>query len=61
MVFSGEINEWKYGIHRPNFIGWVGGQPIVLKDGTQLSIGFSGFRGESDLSIVMKAVSQLDM
>ncbi|HEY9164701.1 MAG TPA: heme-binding protein [Candidatus Kryptonia bacterium] len=57
-VFNKEIDEHQYGIQRPDFIGWDGGQPIKLKDGTVLSVGFSGFRGTSDLEIVQKAVAK---
>lgn len=60
-VFNNEVNEYQYGIQRPDFIGWIGGQPIKLKDGTILSIGFSGFRGTSDLEIVQKAVARLNL
>jgi uncharacterized protein GlcG (DUF336 family) len=56
LVYSNKINEDNYGISRPDMIGWEGGQPVTLKDGTRLSIGFSGFRGFSDLEIVIKAI-----
>jgi uncharacterized protein GlcG (DUF336 family) len=56
LVYSNKINEDDYGISRPDMIGWEGGQPVTLKDGTRLSIGFSGFRGFSDLEIVIKAI-----
>ena len=59
-VFNGEIDERIYGISRPDFIGWLGGQPIALKDGSKLSIGFSGFRGTSDIEIVKKALEIAD-
>ena len=59
-VFNGELNEEDFGIEAPDLIGWPGGQPIVLKDGTRLSIGFSGFSGASDLDIVQKAVEEID-
>ncbi len=58
-IFNGELNEGDYGIQAPDFIGWQGGQPIVLKDGTRLAVGFSGFAGESDLGIVVKAIEVL--
>ena len=60
LVFTNQIDEHKFGISRPDFIGWDGGQPITLNDGTKLSIGFSGFRGVSDLEIVTKAISHLN-
>jgi glc operon protein GlcG len=59
LVFTKQIDEHKFGISRPDFIGWEGGQPIILNDGTKLSVGFSGFRGVSDLEIVAKAISML--
>ena len=59
-VFNGEIQEHQYGLSRPDFIGWDGGQPISLKDGTKLSVGFSGFRGIIDLEIVVKSIEELD-
>jgi uncharacterized protein GlcG (DUF336 family) len=56
LVYSGQVDEQKFGIIRPDFLGWEGGQPVTLKDGTRLSIGFSGFRGTSDIEIVLRAV-----
>ncbi len=59
LVFTGQVDEKKFGIIRPDFVGWIGGQPIVVDDHTTLSIGFSGFRGTSDLEIVQKAVADV--
>ena len=59
-VFNGELSERTVGLRKPDLIGWEGGQPVVLKDGTKLSAGFSGFRGETDLEIVLKAVEQVE-
>jgi len=56
MVFTGLIDDKKFGILRPDFIGWEGGQPIVVEGNLKLSVGFSGFRGRSDLEIVQKAM-----
>ncbi len=61
LVFNKEIDESKYGIETPDLIGWPGGQPVTLKDGTKLSVGFSGFRGVSDLEIVIKALSDIKL
>jgi len=58
-LFNEEFDEGKYGIQKPDLIGWEGGQPITLPDGTKLSIGFSGFRGINDLEVVVKAVQQI--
>jgi len=59
-LYNGEFGEEKYGISMPDLIGWEGGQPIVLQDGTTLSIGFSGFRGFNDLEIVKMAIAIMD-
>jgi glc operon protein GlcG len=59
MVFTGQIDDQQFGIMRPDFIGWDGGQPIALDGNTKLSVGFSGFRGASDLEIVQKAVADV--
>jgi glc operon protein GlcG len=59
-VYSGEINEGVAGISKPDLIGWEGGQPITLKSGLKLSVGFSGFRGVSDLEIVVKASEKIE-
>jgi uncharacterized protein GlcG (DUF336 family) len=58
MVFTDRINPYQYGINLPDLIGWEGGQPVTLKDGTKISVGFSGFRGTSDLEIVRKALAK---
>lgn len=59
LVFNKIIDENANGIDAPDLIGWQGGQPIVLNDGTTLSIGFSGFRGITDLEIVTRAFKDL--
>ncbi|HEY3372555.1 MAG TPA: hypothetical protein VGK10_17000 [Prolixibacteraceae bacterium] len=56
MVFTGQIDYHTFGISLPDLVGYKGGQPITLGDGTKLAVGFSGFRGGSDLEIVEKAV-----
>lgn len=59
MVFNNIVDENANGIEAPDLIGWQGGQPLTLKDGTKLAIGFSGFRGTTDLEIVEKAFFSL--
>lgn len=59
LVFTGQIDDKKFGIIRPDFIGWEGGQPIAVDGRTKLSIGFSGFRGATDLEIIQKAVADV--
>ncbi len=58
MVFADQIDPQKFGIKLPDLVGWLGGQPIALSDGTKLAVGFSGFRGASDLEIVQKALEK---
>lgn len=58
MVFTNEIAENAHGIEAPDLIGWEGGQPLTLADGKILAVGFSGFRGVTDLEIMVKALAQ---
>ncbi|QBN20684.1 hypothetical protein E1750_16905 [Flavobacterium nackdongense] len=57
MVFTKEVDENANGILAPDLIGWEGGQPLVMKNGKKLSAGFSGFRGTTDLEIMVKALA----
>jgi hypothetical protein len=54
-VFNKEIDEHKFGIGRPDYVGYEGGQPLFLENGSRLSVGFSGFRGFRDGEIVLQA------
>ncbi|QEC66517.1 hypothetical protein FRZ67_04110 [Panacibacter ginsenosidivorans] len=56
--FNNEIEEC--GIEVPDLIGWEGGQPLTLKNGIKLSVGFSGIRGINDLEIMVKALDIAD-
>ena len=58
-VFNKEIEEEQFGIRKPDYIGWEGGQPVTLPDGNVVSVGVSGLRGVSDLEIVIKALSEI--
>jgi glc operon protein GlcG len=58
-VYGGQVDESRYGISRPDLIGWEGGQPFTLPDGTRLSVGVSGLRGVSDLAIAVRALKNL--
>ena len=60
MVFNEEIDSKAYGINVPDLIGWKGGQPITMKNGIKLSVGFSGFRGITDLEIMVKAFEKAE-
>lgn len=60
LVFADQIDPQQFGIKLPDLVGWLGGQPVTLRDGTKLSVGFSGFRGISDLEIVVKALEKIN-
>lgn len=60
MVFTKEVGENANGIEAPDLIGWEGGQPLTLKNGQKLSVGFSGFRGTSDLDIMVLALENAE-
>ena len=57
MVFNKQVGENANGIETPDLIGWEGGQPLIMKNGSILSVGFSGFRGATDLEIMVKALA----
>ena len=48
-----------FGIMRPDFIGWEGGVAIHGPDGTLFAAAFSGFRGEKDVEIVVRAAAKI--
>lgn len=56
MVFNKEVDENANGIEAPDLIGWEGGQPLKMADGMMLSVGFSGFRGTTDIEIMVRAL-----
>ena len=58
MVFNGLAEENGNGIEAPDLIGWQGGQPLTLPNGSKLAVGFSGFRGTIDLEIMVKALDK---
>jgi glc operon protein GlcG len=58
LVFTKQVGENANGIEAPDLIGWEGGQPLTLADGSVLSVGFSGFRGTVDLEIMVKALKE---
>ena len=58
-VFNNEINEYAYGINRPDYIGWIGGLPVKLENGEILAVAFSGFRGETDIQLISDALKEI--
>jgi uncharacterized protein GlcG (DUF336 family) len=59
-VFNKEVPENANGIEAPDLIGWEGGQPLTIKNGEKLSVGFSGFRGITDLEIMVRALAAVE-
>lgn len=59
-LYNEEFEEEFFGISKPDLVGWEGGQPITLKNGSKLFVGFSGFRGINDLDIVTKSISKIE-
>ncbi len=60
LVYSKRLDPSKFGINHPDFIGWDGGLPVELADGTQLAVAVSGFTGETDCAIIRRAVAKLE-
>lgn len=60
LIFTDQMDYHTFGISLPDLVGYEGGQPITLRDGTKLAVGFSGFRGASDLEIVQKALEKVN-
>lgn len=57
LVYAGKLDEGKFGINRPDFIGWEGGVPLRTAEGKLLAAAFSGFRGCNDIAIVKRAAA----
>ncbi len=45
LAFNKEIDEKSFGIERPDYIGWVGGQPLVIKRWYQTLCRIQWFQG----------------
>ncbi len=58
LVFTNKIDSQKYGIQKPDFIGWEGGWPVKFDDGINLAVAVSGMRGENDTELVVQAVTK---
>lgn len=56
LVYTNQIEWWKFGIMKPDLIGWEGGLPIEIGN-TKLALAVSGMRGESDTEMGLKAVA----
>ena len=56
-IYAGELNESDFGVDRPDFIGWLGGVPLLTAEGWLIAAAFSGFRGEKDVEIIERAAT----
>ncbi|MDA3851764.1 MAG: hypothetical protein PF447_10890 [Spirochaetaceae bacterium] len=59
LAYAKKIDWFKYGIMKPDYVGWEGGQLIQLDEETQISVGFSGFMGENDLALVADVAAEI--
>lgn len=59
LVYSKQIDEARFGLARPEYIGWIGGVEAKTTEGSRLILAFSGMRGEQDVSILKKAAENL--
>jgi uncharacterized protein GlcG (DUF336 family) len=58
LVFTNQIDSMKFGIQKPDFIGWEGGYPATFEEGqVNLAVAVSGMRGETDSAMVAKVVT----
>jgi glc operon protein GlcG len=57
LVYTNQIDWSKYGIMKPDLIGWEGGLPVTIEGEIHLGIAVSGMRGEQDTDLVIKAVT----
>jgi len=57
LVYAGQLDEGKFGVNRPDFIGWQGGVPLLMPDGRLMAAAFSGIRGVNDVAIIERAAA----
>lgn len=57
-IFAGELDEGKFPISKPDYIGWEGGLPLVV-GGHKVSAAFSGYQGTSDQDIIRRAAEKV--
>jgi uncharacterized protein GlcG (DUF336 family) len=59
LVYSKKLDPSPFGIMNPDFIGWLGGLPGVLADGSKVAFAVSGMRGENDQEIIRRAAAMV--
>jgi glc operon protein GlcG len=57
LVYTNKIDWAKFGIIKPDLIGWEGGLPVTIDGGIRLAVAVSGMRGEKDVELVVKAAA----
>lgn len=60
LVYAGRKNWWEYGIPLPQFIGWEGGLPASLADGSFVALALSGLRQDKDCELLARAVAETE-
>jgi glc operon protein GlcG len=58
LVYSGKLDENRFGLQRPDLIGWQGGVPLLTREGQLVAAAFSGFRGIKDIEILERAAAK---
>jgi glc operon protein GlcG len=61
LVYAGKLDEGKFGLQRPDLIGWQGGVPLLTPDGRLVAAAFSGFRGIMDVEILERAAQSVGL
>ncbi|MEO6993167.1 MAG: hypothetical protein ABI273_06040 [Lacunisphaera sp.] len=59
LVYAGKIDEGKFGVSRPDFIGWQGGVPLLTLENKLIAAAFSGIRGINDIAIIERAAEAI--
>ena len=61
LVYAGKLDEGRFGIQRPDFIGWQGGIPLLTPEGELIAAAFSGFRGFKDVELLERAAEAVGL
>jgi uncharacterized protein GlcG (DUF336 family) len=56
LVYTNKIDSSKFGINKPDFIGWEGGWLVTMAGDIKLAVAVSGMRGETDSAMVADVV-----
>ena len=59
LIYTNQLSEKKFGLARPDLIGWLGGVEAKTPSGERLILAFSGVRGEQDVGILHQAAENL--